>query len=719
VYFSLFFVSGMPALIYQIVWERALFTIYGVNIESVTMTVTVFLLGLGLGSLAGGKLSMNGGLPLLRTFGAIELCVGVFGAFSLGIFHRAASYTAGASLLVAGTATFGLLLLPTLLMGSTLPLLAAYLTRQTNNVGQSVGALYCVNTLGSAVACWLAAAFLMRDLGESGSVRLAAVMNGCVGVAALLLSLRTQAGHNPPAKESAQIPASVGKALPFGLALLIAGAVGFISLAFEVIWYRLYSFASGGAAPVFAKMLAFYLAGIAYGSFAARDICRNKPGLDTQRRALNAGSTAILVGSAIGLLVGPALSFSSSFLPYDLTWPLIFIGAALLGSAFPLLAHASIAPDESTGSKISYLYLANIVGSALGSFLVGFVVLNFWTTPAASALLLLLGIAVSVFLALLTTPSLTTPSRWSPVRIAGWSTALILALLSGFLFSHGYERLLFKKDAGRGVRLSDLVENRNGVIAVTDNGTVFGGGVYDGKFNTSLIDDTNGVFRAYAIAGLHPDPAEVLIIGLSSGSWAQIVAAHAKVRRVTIVEINPGYVPLIQERPEVATLLRNPKVHLEIDDGRRWLVAHPNRQFDFILMNTSYNWRANMSNLLSVEFLRLMRAHLRPGGVAYYNTTWSAEVQATGAAVFPYALRIANFLAVSDAPLELDQNLWRQALTDYKIDGKPVLDLSKKTDRERLEEVIALPDVESGADLRHRVRGVPLITDDNMGTEWH
>src|SRR6185369_17360165 len=85
-YFLLFFLSGFPALLYQIVWQRALFTIYGVNVESVTVIVTIFMIGLGLGSLAGGKLSTHTGVRLLRAFGFIELGVGIFGGLSLSAF---------------------------------------------------------------------------------------------------------------------------------------------------------------------------------------------------------------------------------------------------------------------------------------------------------------------------------------------------------------------------------------------------------------------------------------------------------------------------------------------------------------------------------------------------------------------------------------------------------------------------------------------------------
>src|SRR5579863_10266186 len=140
-YYILFFVSGFPALIYQIVWQRALFTLYGVNVESVTMVVSVFMLGLGLGSLAGGWLSRQPRIRLLAAYGAIEGVIGAFGIVSLAIFHRVGELTAGASLPMTGLIAFAVLLVPTLLMGSTLPLLVEHLVRRNGNVGESVGIL--------------------------------------------------------------------------------------------------------------------------------------------------------------------------------------------------------------------------------------------------------------------------------------------------------------------------------------------------------------------------------------------------------------------------------------------------------------------------------------------------------------------------------------------------------------------------------------------------
>jgi predicted membrane-bound spermidine synthase len=179
-----FFLSGFAALLYQLVWQRALFAIYGINIESVTMVVTAFMLGLGLGSLAGGALSKDKKRPVLVLFSLVEACIGLFGVVSLALFRAVGAATLTLSPGATACVTFALVLVPTMLMGGTLPLLVAHEVRASGNVGRSVGILYFVNTLGSAIASLLAAIVLLGVLGQSGTVRLAAAVN--VTVAAVV-----------------------------------------------------------------------------------------------------------------------------------------------------------------------------------------------------------------------------------------------------------------------------------------------------------------------------------------------------------------------------------------------------------------------------------------------------------------------------------------------------------------------------------------------------
>jgi spermidine synthase len=723
-WYLFFFVSGFPALLYQIVWERALFTLYGVNIESVTMVVTAFMVGLGLGSLLGGIVSRYQRWSLLEIFGIVELLVGLYGIISLNLFHWAAKSTAGSPPLQTGLIAFTLIALPTVLMGSTLPVLVTYAVRLSHNVGTSVGALYAVNTLGSAAACFCAGLFLMRWFGQTKTVAVAVGLNAIVGATVLAWQLmREKSPRATVQRESVLSSMAEPSPISFPAAIIIAGVAGFISLGYEIVWYRLFSFTTGGLVKSFAFLLGAYLAGIAGGSLITNRVCKRTSSQQTSIRFLVA---TVFGANLLGFLVGPALF--NFVLHVSYLWTLVPIGlaAAGLGAVFPMLCHISIPPDGSAGARMSYVYLSNIAGSALGSYLTGFVLMDLLPLRYVSVVLTLLGLILGVVLLLRAQLKRTTFILSAAGAFVG---ALFVVQAPEFLFHHMYEKMLLKKSYVSAAGFASVVETRSGVISVTTDGMVFGSGIYDGRFSVDLVNDANGIERPFALSYFHPNPREVLMIGLSSGSWAQVIANNPQVEHLTIVEINPGYLRLIQHNDMVASLLRNPKVHIDIDDGRRWLIRNGGRKFDAIVMNTTHHWRANSSNLLSVEFLQLIRQHLNPGGVHFYNTTGSDEVMATGVRVFPFGMRLVNFMVVSDTALQLDAQRWRDVLLQYRIDGKPVFDMSQEHDRRRLNEVLqltatmdrALPTpftLESADHIRARTSNARIITDDNMGTEW-
>src|SRR5579862_812238 len=220
----LFFGSGFPALIYQIVWQRALFAIYGVNVQSVAVVVSAFMLGLGLGSLAGGWISTRFPSRGTLIFGLCELGIAVFGLASLHIFQWAARYTAGASLGYTVLFSFLLLIVPTMLMGATLPILVEQLVNSSRKVGYSVATLYFANTLGSAVACYLCARLILHGFGQSGSVTIAACINLGVGTTAYLFGRSESSGLSQAGLSSTPSPRS---AVPLSVAMIIAAAAGF------------------------------------------------------------------------------------------------------------------------------------------------------------------------------------------------------------------------------------------------------------------------------------------------------------------------------------------------------------------------------------------------------------------------------------------------------------------------------------------------------------
>jgi spermidine synthase len=186
------------------------------------------------------------------------------------------------------------------------------------------------------------------------------------------------------------------------------------------------------------------------------------------------------------------------------------------------------------------------------------------------------------------------------------------------------------------------------------------------------------------------------------------------------VEVDPGHVTLLGFYPEVSGLTSNPKVSIEIDDIRRWLIRHPGEKFDVIIANPTFDWRANATSLLSVEYLELVRKHLNPGGIYFYNTTGVERVTRTATLVFPYAWRLGVMIAVSDSPFTPDLDRFRKELAEYCVGGRPALQLSDPADAAVFETVLRT--VGSGMEPRdslvRRLAGLAPITDDNMGTEW-
>jgi predicted membrane-bound spermidine synthase len=185
----LFVVSGAAALIYQVCWQRLLFESVGVDIESVTIIVSTFMLGLGLGSLAGGELVDRYPNRTVEFFALIELATGVFGIFSPYLIHAVSHLVVNGSRVTIGGVNFGLLLIPTTLMGATLPILVAHVVRIYRNLGVSVGVLYFANTLGATLGAAFTGFVALYYLALTSTIYIAAALNIAVS-AAVWLSLR-------------------------------------------------------------------------------------------------------------------------------------------------------------------------------------------------------------------------------------------------------------------------------------------------------------------------------------------------------------------------------------------------------------------------------------------------------------------------------------------------------------------------------------------------
>jgi spermidine synthase len=506
----------------------------------------------------------------------------------------------------------------------------------------------------------------------------------------------------------------------FLLALVLATLTGYISLSYEILWVRLYSFASGSMAYAFGALLGSYLIGLAAGSLWSLRFQGSGKG-NEEMRAL---SGFVGLANGFGFLVVPLVSWLVVWIPYGWTFPVVALAASLLGAALPLICHFAIPPDEKAGAHLSYLYLGNILGSGAGSLITGFVLMDNFSLGWISVFLACLGLLLVLGLDFFSGKR----GRSLALRAGGLSLGIILVITGGsFLFKGLYERLQMKDDYEWGTEFELVVESRFGVITVDKQNRIFGGGMYDGVLSTDLYPSA-WIVRPYFLSAVHDSPKKVLEIGLSGGTWAKILSNNPNVEELTVVEINGAYKDrVIPKIEQTRSILTDPKVKIVTDDGRRWLKRNPDRKFDAIVLNTTYHFREHATNLLSREFMELVKGHLEPGGIFLFNATGSTRVAKTATEVFPHTVLLLNNVLVSNDPLVFKKDRWRKTLQAYQYEDGP---LFGEEDQEELEEVISMLDhvgdreVEQARRILTREQiiedgeGLEIITDDNLGHEF-
>jgi len=512
--------------------------------------------------------------------------------------------------------------------------------------------------------------------------------------------------------------------LRFRTALMWSALSGFLALAWEIVWSRLYNFASESRAEAFGAMLGSYLLGLAIGSLCSRRWHDGTNGSDLPHDSRSSHPLRatvarwIVLANVAAFAVCPLVSWMVIKVSWFWTLPLVMICGGLLGLVFPLVCHWAIPPDERSGERLSQLYVANIIGSGFGSLFTGFGLMEWLGVSSISALLLVIG--------WLWAESLASWRLSAAVRISLLCTVLITPVL----FSGFYERLQYKSGYQVGMKFEKIIESRHGVITIDTSHAIYGNGAYDGVISTSLARQP-WLVRPFLLSALHEKPAEILVIGVSSGAWTRILASHPQVERVTAIEISAGYLEVVRAYPEVSSILHDPKVEIVVDDGRRWLRKHPDRKFDAIIMNTSIHWREFATAVLSREFLEQVKSHLAPDGIAMWNCTGSGRAARTGMEVFPHTMLAINNCIGSLQPLTLDKDRWRRVLEAYRIDGTPVFDLTTPEGKAAFDHTLTFLDRQGdqpdGSEWRWLNREQMqakwsterVITDDNLGHEYH
>jgi spermidine synthase len=488
---------------------------------------------------------------------------------------------------------------------------------------------------------------------------------------------------------------------PFWLSFLI----GFLSLSEEILWVRVVGFGYKTLPPAFSFVLVCYLLGIALGAACGKWLCSRVKNL------YGAGAVVLSVAALTDVLT--PLVISNLIAPHEgrLGVPAlaIIITAGLKSTLFPIVHHlGSGAQGPHVGRSVSRIYFGNILGATLGPLLTGFVALDFLSVDEC------FGVAAGV--CLLSSAGCVLKSGKPQLLLASVAAAAISSLIAYKTILPGPGSLGALAAGGTG-SMTHFIANRHGIVhtALTTQGdVVFGGNVYDGIATTNVDTNRNRLDRLYMAALVHPDIGHVLFIGLSGGAWVRAMQGVPGVEGIDVVEINPAYTELIGTYPQLARLLDDPRTHIHIDDGRRWLRRNPSARFDLIVQNTTYYWRANIGNLLSREYFEELKQHLNPGGLVIANTTGSFDVLATAQAVFVHTYRYTNFFYASDRPLQPEiarlTAIRRPDGVLFSLEAAPPQSVAALLARARLEPVDEF--------LARRKAQAGIITDDNLLSEY-
>ena len=756
-----FVLSGATGLIYEILWARMLGLVFGATTLAVSTVLAAFMGGLALGSALAGRLAARIKRPV-SAYGWIEIGIAVY-ALLVPLLFRGVDdlYAAIWQQLQPGFFAFTLLrlalsclllLVPTTLMGATLPVLSAALLRASGHDSNSVTRLYACNLAGAILGTIAAGFVLLPAFGVRATIVIAAAINVLIGGIALLIQRRIQLTSST----TVETPIVSETRMEFAGSrfwLAAAFASGFVTISTQVSWTRILTMIIGSSTYAFSIVVALFLIGLAGGAWIVTRKDRSAR-LRTTIMIIELITAVSLLFSLFVLNRIPALLISLGLQLKISSWTgllalqilsatlLILVPAVLMGMVMPLvLVWAS---NQTTAvSRVGRSYAVNTIGAIAGAFITGFVLI-----PRTSIrFTLLLAATVCLFVAGLAYRPVRNGLDPSLKRSLAIGLAPVLAIVMFILappmnladLSIGaYDSLVRvlaqaregTADSGQppGPNVHELLMYREGPTATVsvrrDLGTI--SMAINGRTNASdsIYDMPTQVMLGQLPLLIAPQPNNGLIIGFATGVTVGAML-QSPIQSVTCVELEPATVEAsaffehVNNHP-----LADPRAKLIIDDARTYLRVTPDR-YDIIVSEPSHPWVPGVANLFTQEFFELGRARLSEQGIfvqwvqIYQLSTESLRsVLATYHQVFPHLLvfRVGGLnkgkdllLVGSNQPLNLD------ALRGRLADQRVASELARINLRS--EEDVRAWFVCDEMRLAPAVAGARINTDDNMHIE--
>lgn len=739
--YLLFFLSGISGLIYQTVWLRILIRTLGVTVYATSTILAAFMAGLALGSYFFGKYA-DRTKRLLRLYAILELGIGISAIVTLFVFGQlvpvfrfifdltGGNYTA--MTLVRVIILFICLLIPTFLMGGTLPVLSAHTRRYRTAFAIRVGHLYGLNTLGAMLGVFGSGLFFIGSIGELKTILIGVVIN--LGVALIAFSLDAGSEKLKPTVSPTQTkPTEKGpKSVIISpyvssirkIVIIAYFLNGFVALAYEVVWTRMFQLHLGTSIYAFSMMLGVYLSGIALGSIWGGKYV-NK--IEDPLRLFAFLQVFIAFYSILGLYLFTVFKpvstqialFNILLVPLVLVLPI----TVALGLIFPAVSRSYVAEERVVGAGVGRLYAMNTFGCILGSLVCGFVLIYILGTKGTILFLAGVNAVIGIWLMLIHLPRI--KKRRFLVPAYGLLTVTIaLALFSPDPFFSVLKREIHKK-------LGDDMEIYYHKESVTATTTAFGSKTkpltkylwINGVGMTFLCTETK--LMAHLPILLSQDPKDVLVVCFGMGTTLRSARVHQNLQ-VDVVELIPEtyecYRFFHQDGPKV---LADPRVRYFVDDGRNFLLMR-DKKYDVITMDPSPPlWSAGTVNLYSQEFLKLCRSRLKSFGIMClwvppHALTEVLMIMRTFQSVFPHTsvwkgIRYPGFYLIGTTnPLSISTERFDEAFQnkDFLVD---LWEWDRSVpNADSLMNLLLLNE----SQLSQFVRGVPIITDDHPYTEF-
>ncbi len=647
----LFILSGAAGLIYELIWVRQLYQVFGSTIHSVTTVVADYMGGLGLGAWVLGRRADRQANPALL-YGVLELAIGVFGLASAWVMQGVgAAYLALARAATPGLWTgtaikfvfaFLVLLVPTFLMGGTLPVLTrAFAGDRSDQLRGELALFYGLNTVGGVLGCLGAGYLLIEFVGLRASLTATGLLNLLLGGAAIALARAPEPRGAPALPDEPVFTADPGAATR-RLATWLIGITAFASLLYEIAWTRALILVVGSSTYAFTTILACFLLGIGLGSLIA--VGRGTPPRTLLlRAALVQGAVAVLASLLFpffrALPVYVVATLQVGFLSplellalHALAVAAVVVPPALgMGLSFPLLAELASERGGATGREVGRAYFANTIGSIAGAAITGFLLIH----AIGSERTLVAGVAINSLDAAALAWWLWRDRRGPAARPVLERAPVVLGLLamavvvftpswSSRLLDRGavvYGRTRMDRDdvdrylRGYGAQQLFFKEGWNSAVSVWRDGNQAWLKV-NGKVDASSVADMDTqVMLGLLPALVHPKPQRIFVVGFGSGATTRTLADVPGVQRIDVSEIERAVLraaPLFRDANR--DVLADPRVHVIEDDARSALMLDK-APYDVIVSEPSNPLIAGVASLFTRDYFGVVSQHLAADGV--------------------------------------------------------------------------------------------------------